>query len=186
MSKAANNSSTSDNVTNCKVVILGDQNVGKSSILMRYFGHEITTDYRPTIGIDFCSKIIEKDKKMIRLYIWDTAGQERFRSLISTYLRDCNIAVVVYDITSQQSFDHLKAWFDYIHRECGDRVQTVLVGNKSDLSNQRLVYLKCCRYRNVKQAKEKGQFVWMKQAKVQRALPVRHCVDPLSMKVAAE
>merc|ERR1711881_417042 len=88
-----------------KLAFLGDQGVGKTSIITRFMYDTFDTAYQATIGIDFLSKtMFLEDKSSIRLQLWDTAGQERFRSLIPSYIRDSSAAVVVYDITNRVSF----------------------------------------------------------------------------------
>jgi small GTP-binding protein len=91
-----------------KVVLLGDQAVGKSSIIKAYGDQEFNPDtdvvfglLKPTVGVDFVMKSVRVGARTIKLQIWDTAGQERFRSLIPSYIKDCIIAIVVYDITSR-------------------------------------------------------------------------------------
>ena len=84
-----------------KLVFLGDQNVGKTSMISRFMYDTFDSSYTATIGIDFLSKTMYLDDRTIRMQIWDTAGQERFRSLIPSYIRDASAAVVVYDITSE-------------------------------------------------------------------------------------
>lgn len=96
--------------------------------------------YQATIGIDFLSKTMYlEDNKTIRLQLWDTAGQERFRSLIPSYIRDSNVAIVCYDITNKKSFENLDKWINEVKLERGDDVIIVIVGNKSDLNNKRQV-----------------------------------------------
>ncbi|ODV81209.1 uncharacterized protein CANTADRAFT_25427 [Suhomyces tanzawaensis NRRL Y-17324] len=94
--------------------------------------------YAATIGIDFLLKTMYlEDNKTIRLQLWDTAGQERFRSLIPSYIRDSHVAVVCYDITNKKSFNNLDKWIKDVKLERGDDVIVVLVGNKSDLGNDK-------------------------------------------------
>eukprot|EP01036_Dinobryon_divergens_P040104 gene40104-52983_t len=83
-----------------KLVFLGDQGVGKTSIITRFMYDSFDKNYQATIGIDFLSKTMYLEDRTVRLQLWDTAGQERFRSLIPSYIRDSSVAVVVYDITS--------------------------------------------------------------------------------------
>lgn len=83
-----------------KLVFLGEQCVGKTSIITRFMYDNFDTKYQATIGIDFLAKTMYLDDRTVRLQLWDTAGQERFRSLIPAYIRDCTIAIVVYDISS--------------------------------------------------------------------------------------
>lgn len=97
--------------------------------------------YQATIGIDFLSKTMYLEDRTVRLQLWDTAGQERFRSLIPSYIRDSSVAVVVYDITNRQSFVNTTKWVDDVRAERGNDVIIVLVGNKTDLSEKRLVEL---------------------------------------------
>ena len=84
-----------------KLVFLGDQSVGKTSMLTRFMYDTFDSTYQATIGIDFLSKTMYLEDRKVRLQLWDTAGQERFRSLIPSYIRDSSVAVIVYDITSE-------------------------------------------------------------------------------------
>lgn len=84
-----------------KLVFLGDEAVGKTSIITRFMYDHFDNTYQATIGIDFLSKTMYLDDRVVRLQLWDTAGQERFRSLIPSYIRDSSVAIVVYDITSK-------------------------------------------------------------------------------------
>ncbi|OAJ43988.1 GTP-binding protein ryh1, variant [Batrachochytrium dendrobatidis JEL423] len=95
--------------------------------------------YQATIGIDFLSKTMYLEDRTTRLQLWDTAGQERFRSLIPSYIRDSSVAVVVYDITNRNSFVNTSKWVDDVRAERGNDVIVVLVGNKTDLSDERQV-----------------------------------------------
>jgi Ras family len=83
-----------------KLVFLGEQSVGKTSLITRFMYDNFDAQYAATIGIDFLSKTMYLDDRTVRLQLWDTAGQERFRSLIPSYIRDSSVAVVVYDVTS--------------------------------------------------------------------------------------
>eukprot|EP01130_Rhizamoeba_saxonica_P016661 TRINITY_DN7747_c0_g2_i2.p1 TRINITY_DN7747_c0_g2~~TRINITY_DN7747_c0_g2_i2.p1 ORF type:complete len:129 (-),score=23.48 TRINITY_DN7747_c0_g2_i2:58-444(-) len=125
------------NYKNYKLVIIGDQSVGKTSILSRFMFDEFDGAYQPTIGIDFLAKTMHVDDRKIRMQLWDTAGQERFRSLIPGYIRGSSVAVVVYDITSRVSFDNTFKWINDVREERGKDVLMVLVGNKNDLENER-------------------------------------------------
>ena len=93
-----------------KLVFLGDQNVGKTSIITRFMYDSFDAAYQATIGIDFLSKTMYLEDRTVRLQLWDTAGQERFRSLIPSYIRDSSVAVVVYDITDRASFLNSSMW----------------------------------------------------------------------------
>ncbi|KAI0306303.1 ras-domain-containing protein [Multifurca ochricompacta] len=124
-----------------KIVLLGDQSVGKTSLITRFMYDTFDNTYQATIGIDFLSKTLYLDDRTVRLQLWDTAGQERFRSLIPSYIRDSTVAIVVFDITNRQSFLSTSKWIDDVRSERGTDVMVVLVGNKADLSDKRQVTL---------------------------------------------
>lgn len=122
-----------------KLVFLGEQSVGKTSLITRFMYDSFDNSYQATIGIDFLSKTMYLEDRTIRLQLWDTAGQERFRSLIPSYIRDSSVAIVVYDITNATSFQQTSKWIDDVRTERGSDVIIVLVGNKTDLSDKRQV-----------------------------------------------
>lgn len=122
-----------------KLVFLGEQSVGKTSLITRFMYDSFDNTYQATIGIDFLSKTMYLEDRTIRLQLWDTAGQERFRSLIPSYIRDSSVAVVVYDITNANSFQQTSKWIDDVRTERGSDVIIILVGNKTDLSDKRQV-----------------------------------------------
>lgn len=122
-----------------KLVFLGDQSVGKTSIITRFMYDKFDQNYQPTIGIDFLSKTMYLEDRTVRLQLWDTAGQERFRSLIPSYIRDSSVAVIVYDVSNRQSFLNTARWVDEVRTERGKDVVIVLVGNKTDLVDKRQV-----------------------------------------------
>jgi len=122
-----------------KLVFLGEQSVGKTSLITRFMYDSFDNTYQATIGIDFLSKTMYLEDRTVRLQLWDTAGQERFRSLIPSYIRDSSVAVVVYDITSAKSFQNTRKWVDDVRGERANDVIIVLVGNKTDLGDKREV-----------------------------------------------
>uniref|UniRef100_A0A1A8GKA7 RAB6C, member RAS oncogene family n=1 Tax=Nothobranchius korthausae TaxID=1143690 RepID=A0A1A8GKA7_9TELE len=122
-----------------KLVFLGEQSVGKTSLITRFMYDSFDNTYQATIGIDFLSKTMYLEDRTIRLQLWDTAGQERFRSLIPSYIRDSAAAVVVYDITNVNSFQQTTKWIDDVRTERGTDVIIMLVGNKTDLADKRQV-----------------------------------------------
>lgn len=122
-----------------KLVFLGDQSVGKTSIITRFMYDKFDNNYQATIGIDFLSKTMYLEDRTVRLQLWDTAGQERFRSLIPSYIRDSSVAVVVYDVINRSSFLSTSKWIDDVRNERGNDVILVLVGNKTDQSDKRQV-----------------------------------------------
>lgn len=92
--------------------------------------------YQATIGIDFLSKTLYLDDRVVRLQLWDTAGQERFRSLIPSYIRDSSVAIVCYSIADRGSFVSVDKWINEVKNERGPDVLIMLVGNKSDLDRE--------------------------------------------------
>lgn len=122
-----------------KLVFLGEQSVGKTSLITRFMYDSFDNTYQATIGIDFLSKTMYLEDRTVRLQLWDTAGQERFRSLIPSYIRDSTVAVVVYDITNANSFQQVNKWIEDVRAERGNDVIIMLVGNKTDLQDKRQV-----------------------------------------------
>uniref|UniRef100_A0A3B4XHR5 RAB6B, member RAS oncogene family b n=1 Tax=Seriola lalandi dorsalis TaxID=1841481 RepID=A0A3B4XHR5_SERLL len=122
-----------------KLVFLGEQSVGKTSLITRFMYDSFDNTYQATIGIDFLSKTMYLEDRTVRLQLWDTAGQERFRSLIPSYIRDSTVAVVVYDITNVNSFQQTCKWIDDVRTERGSDVIIMLVGNKTDLEEKRQI-----------------------------------------------
>jgi len=122
-----------------KLVFLGEQSVGKTSLITRFMYDSFDNTYQATIGIDFLSKTMYLEDRTVRLQLWDTAGQERFRSLIPSYIRDSTVAVIVYDITNIVSFNQTNKWIDDVRAERGNDVIIMLVGNKTDLAEKRQV-----------------------------------------------
>merc|ERR1719446_559297 len=120
-----------------KLVFLGDQSVGKTSIITRFMYDTFDNNYQATIGIDFLSKTMYLEDRTVRLQLWDTAGQERFRSLIPSYIRDSSVAVVVYDVSNRSSFLNTSKWVEDVRAERGNDVVICLVGNKTDLGNDK-------------------------------------------------
>jgi len=124
-----------------KLVFLGDEAVGKTSIITRFMYDHFDHQYQATIGIDFLSKTMYLEDRVVRLQLWDTAGQERFRSLIPSYIRDSSVAIVVYDTTNRVSFQNTEKWIEEVRQERGTDVVIMLVGNKTDLEGARQVSL---------------------------------------------
>lgn len=121
-----------------KLLIIGDSGVGKSSLLVRFADNTFSGNYITTIGVDFKIRTIEVKGERVKLQIWDTAGQERFRTITSTYYRGTHGVIVVYDVTSGDSFANVKRWLHEIDQNC-DVVNRVLVGNKADDPDRKVV-----------------------------------------------
>ena len=122
-----------------KIIIIGDSGVGKSNILCRYLRNEFRQDSKSTVGVEFGSKQLKVCGTNIKLQIWDTAGQERYRSITSAYYKGSKGCFLVYDITSSQSFDNIEKWYEEIIKTVDKDLSIILVGNKSDLENERQV-----------------------------------------------
>ncbi|EXB93780.1 Ras-related protein RGP1 [Morus notabilis] len=122
-----------------KVVLIGDSAVGKSQLLARFARNEFNLDSKATIGVEFQTKTLLIDHKTIKAQIWDTAGQERYRAVTSAYYRGAVGAMLVYDITKRQSFDHVARWLEELRGHADKNIVIMLVGNKSDLGTLRAV-----------------------------------------------
>jgi len=126
-----------------KVIILGDSNVGKTSLMNQFVHKRFSNQYKATIGADFLTKEIMIEDKLVTLQIWDTAGQERFQSLGVAFYRGADACVLTFDLTDAKSFDNLESWMDefLVHANPSNpqSFPFVVLGNKSDLSNKRQV-----------------------------------------------
>ena len=123
-----------------KILLLGDVAVGKSCLLLRYCENSFQESHLATIGLDFRLKTITlENNRKIRIQIWDTAGEDRFRSITRNYYKGAHGIVLIYDVTDQQSFQHIKDWVDKIKEESKEGVIIYLVGNKIDLIDKRII-----------------------------------------------
>ena len=122
-----------------KILLLGDSNVGKSSLISRYVDGLWSDVFVPTIGVDFKVKTLEIGNKNIKMQIWDTAGQERFRNIISSYFRGSHGILLIYDITNKNSFNNLQDWLEVIENNANKNVLKILIGNKNDLEEDRQI-----------------------------------------------
>lgn len=127
------------NQLSLKLIFLGNQSVGKSSILSRFVQDKFEENYNATIGLDYHSKQLIIDKQNIRLVLYDTAGQEKFKSLLKLYIRDSNIVIVVYDITNRESFTNLDYWLEEVKDLKKEKLIIAIVGNKVDKDSERVV-----------------------------------------------
>jgi len=124
------------NSLEAKIVVLGSQGVGKTSLVHRYVKNAFTPpNTQSTIGASFLTKrVVDIDTStIVRLQIWDTAGQERFRSISKLYYRGANAAVLCYDITDPISFDEMGRWLKELKTNLGDDIILHIVGTKSDV-----------------------------------------------------
>ncbi|KAF5908141.1 ras-related protein Rab-3D-like isoform X2, partial [Clarias magur] len=122
-----------------KLLIIGNSSVGKTSFLFRYADDSFTSAFVSTVGIDFKVKTVFRNNKRIKLQIWDTAGQERYRTITTAYYRGAMGFLLMYDITNQDSYSAVQDWATQIKTYSWDNAQVILVGNKSDLEDDRII-----------------------------------------------
>ena len=120
-----------------KVLLLGNSDVGKSSLLLRYVDSVWNDAFVPTIGVDFKVKTLNINNKNVKMQIWDTAGQERFRTVVSTYFKGAHGILLLYDVTNKDSFKNLESWLIEIEKNSNQKVLKILIGNKCDLTEER-------------------------------------------------
>jgi len=122
-----------------KLVLIGDSSVGKSCLLLRFADNSFTESYISTIGVDFRFRTLKIGEKTVKLQIWDTAGQERFRTITSAYYRGADGIIMVYDVTRNDSFEHVQDWLNEVNRYANQGLcKKLLIGNKCD-RNDRVV-----------------------------------------------
>lgn len=122
----------SDSIPILKVVVAGDGNAGKTSLIRQYCEGKFEASRVMTIGVDFQTKVVRLPGGPVKLSVWDVAGQDRFRSFRSGFYRGARAAALVYDVTAPDSFAHLPAWRDEVLRSV-PKARLVVVGNKVDL-----------------------------------------------------
>eukprot|EP01124_Arcella_intermedia_P014713 TRINITY_DN21280_c0_g1_i1.p1 TRINITY_DN21280_c0_g1~~TRINITY_DN21280_c0_g1_i1.p1 ORF type:complete len:236 (-),score=62.95 TRINITY_DN21280_c0_g1_i1:36-743(-) len=122
-----------------KIILLGDSSVGKSNILSRWTDDEFSLETKATIGVEFATRELSIQSKVIRAQVWDTAGQERFNALTSAYYRGALGAFIVYDTTRYTTFKNVALWLEELRTHADKDISVILVGNKVDLENLREV-----------------------------------------------
>lgn len=122
-----------------KLLIIGDSNVGKTTLLTRFCEGRYQSNFMSTVGIDYKTKIITVDDERVKLQIWDTAGQERFRTLTNAYFRGAAGALLLYDITSRSSFVNCTTWMESVSQHASPNICVVIVGHKCDAEEDRVV-----------------------------------------------
>ena len=138
-----------------KIVLLGNSGVGKTALINRMVKKAFYEFQPTTVGAMFMSTKVEVDGQVYRLQIWDTAGQERLRAIAPLYYRDANGVILVFDLTSQLSFEALPEWFKDLREKGDERTSSLVVGNKSDLDNYQVSVDQATIYA----AKERSQFL---------------------------
>ena len=122
-----------------KVVLVGDSFVGKTNIMSKYLKNEFHEDSKATVGVEFGTKQFNVEGHSIKAQIWDTAGQERYKAITSAYYKGAKGAFIVYDITRKNSFESIDKWINDVTAVADKKITIVLIGNKSDLEDQRQV-----------------------------------------------
>ncbi len=123
-----------------KILILGDSTVGKTCFLTRYADNTFQENQMATLGVDYKLKNVKmEDGNTVKLQIWDTAGQDRFHSLTRNYFKGAHGIILLYDITTQSSFDNVSNWIKQIKEDASEKVVIILVGNKIDLEHKRAI-----------------------------------------------
>ena len=123
-----------------KVLLLGDSTVGKTCFLMKYTDKTFQDIHMSTIGLDYRLKAMKlKSGKKIKLQIWDTAGQDRFRAITKNYYKGSHGIILIYDVTSIQTYENIKTWVSQIREEASSNVVIYIVGNKIDMEEERKV-----------------------------------------------
>ena len=122
-----------------KILLIGDLGVGKSCVILRYVEGDFPGNIMSSIGVDFKTKQIDLDDRLIKLQIWDTAGHEKFRTITTSYYKSAHAIIILYDITQKASFDHIRNWITEIDKFGKQGVLKVIVGNKLDMENNRKI-----------------------------------------------
>lgn len=116
-----------------KLVLIGDSGVGKSNLLSRFTKNEFNLESKSTIGVEFATRSLNIDGKVLKAQIWDTAGQERYRAITSAYYRGAVGALLVYDVTRRVTFENVARWLKELREHTDPSIIVMLIGNKSDL-----------------------------------------------------
>lgn len=120
-----------------QLIIIGDSGCGKTTFMDRYCDGQYRVSYNATVGIDFKVKtIMSKNNKKVKLQIWDTAGQEKFNSITTAYYRNARGAIIMYDVTREETFENLRKWFTLVSQFGRADIEVAIVGNKCDMNTE--------------------------------------------------
>lgn len=119
--------------------MIGDSGVGKSNLIKRYTKNEFDESSQTTIGVDFSNRNLKIESKLVKAQIWDTAGQDRFQSISQAFYRGSVAALLVFDLTNKKTFENLEIWLKEIKNYADKDIRIMLVGNKCDLKNDRVI-----------------------------------------------
>ena len=121
-----------------KILLIGDSTVGKTTLLLQYVDGKFSDSHITTIGVEYKDKNINLDGRELTLQIWDTSGQERYQSITKNFYRNADGIIFIFDLTNKESFEHMKTWL-MSSVDCNKDFKSILVGNKLDLKNERVV-----------------------------------------------
>ena len=122
-----------------KIIVIGDSGVGKSCLTTQAVRNNFEEFYQATVGFEFLTFNLRINNNVVKLQIWDTCGQEVYKSLISNFYRNSSLALIIYAINNKDSFQHAENWLNDLKNQSNPNVRVFLVGNKSDLEDQRVI-----------------------------------------------
>ena len=161
METLSNNSSDENKEYIFKYIIAGDSGVGKTCMIYYYLYNKVKQNSTQTIGVDYSSKTLIINNQKIKLQIWDTAGQDKFRSVSKSYYRGAIGIIIVYDITSKESFLHIKSWINEVKLSAREEASFIIIGNKNDLKDQREVS-----YEEAKKFSDDNNFIFLETSSI--------------------
>ena len=123
----------------CKIVLVGESSVGKTGLIRRFTKDTFTTASNTTIGIELAHKTVQIRNKTVKAQLWDTGGQEKFRCITAPFYRGALGGIIVYDVTNRSTFQSVSYWIEEIQQKAQSGVAIVIVGNKSDIEEQRQI-----------------------------------------------
>ena len=132
-------STNETNELNFKLIVIGDSNVGKTTLISKYIDNEIKDDISPTVGLENKVKTTQINGIKTKIQIWDTAGQEKFNSLTKNVFTNTDGILIMFDLTNKTSFTNIKYWIEDLKDKTGHKIKKIIVGNKSDLVDKRKV-----------------------------------------------
>jgi small GTP-binding protein len=134
-----NDEDKKDSDITIKLLLIGNAFVGKTLIVQKFIDNTFSKSTMSTIGVDLQSKIIDINGKKVKYLIWDTAGEDRMKTMTYSYYRGCHVILIVYDVTNQKSFENVTTWVECVDKFAKTNVLRILVGNKTDLEDQRVI-----------------------------------------------
>ena len=134
-----NEDAKKDSDITIKLLLIGNAYVGKTLIVQKFIDNAFSKSTVSTIGVDLQSKIIDINGKKVKYLIWDTAGEDRMKTMTYSYYRGCHVILVVYDVTDLKSFQNVSTWVECIDKFAKSNVLKILVGNKTDLVDKRVI-----------------------------------------------